>query len=52
MTAAGVKNRKAEQPIVRVVYSKNGINVLKEAYRLLVKKMQEAKKCERQSMSE
>lgn len=55
MRTAGVK-KKTERPLVtvKVVYSKNGGSGLKDAYRLLARKVLEAKKekCTRQSMSE
>jgi hypothetical protein len=54
MSTAGVK-KKAGRPLVtvKVVYSKNGGSGLKDAYRLLARKVLEAKeKCTQQSMSE
>ncbi len=54
MGEANVKNN-AGRPLVtvKVVYSKNGGGGLKDAYRLLARKVLEAKeKCARQSMSE
>lgn len=43
---------KNDRPLVKIVYSKDGSSGLKEAYRLLAKKVLEAKKCKQQSMSE
>lgn len=51
MGEAYVKEKK-DRPIVKIVYSQDGSSGLKEAYRLLAKKVLEAKKCKQQSMSE
>ncbi|OQA08855.1 MAG: hypothetical protein BWY65_01327 [Firmicutes bacterium ADurb.Bin373] len=44
--------KKTDRPVVKIVYSKNGNSGLKEAYRLLARKVLEVKKCKQQSMSE
>lgn len=51
MSGAYVKV-KSDRPVVKIIYSKDGGSGLKEAYRLLAKKVLEAKKCKQQSMSE
>ncbi len=54
MRKVKVKNN-VECPVVsvKVIYSKNGSSGLRDAYRLLAKKLLEEKeKCMRQSMSE
>lgn len=43
--------KKNGQPLVRLVYSEDGKSNLKEAYRLLAKKVVELKKCGQESMS-
>jgi len=43
--------KKSDRPVVKIVYSKEGSG-LKEAYRLLVKKVLEAKKCKQRYTSE
>lgn len=51
MSAVCVKE-KIDRPVVKIVYSKDGSSSLKEAYRLLARKVLEAKKCKQQSISE
>lgn len=50
--SGGCVKETSNRPLVKIVYSKNGGSGLKEAYRLLAKKVLEAKKCKQQSMSE
>lgn len=45
-------SEKKDRPMVKIIYSKEGGSGLKEAYRLLARKVLEAKKCKQQSMSE
>jgi len=46
------KVKENDHPVVKIVYSKDGSSGIREAYRLLAKKVMEAKKCKQQSMSE
>jgi len=49
---SGIKE-KNDRPVVKIIYSKDGNNGLKEAYRLLAKKVLEVRNgCELQRMSE